>query len=186
MCGPDSTYTVYEVEVAALLDGDFSSAYLSADNSHIVPTDTMKNTIQVLAKKHLGAEIEEFALALGDHFLGRYAQVSRVSLEISSRPWTRYTRPDGSPHAHAFLGGTGPAPFSCVEMTRSGAQGVSGIRELLVLKSTASAFVGYPKCEYTTLPETDDLPINFTPFGQENHNEIFCRPMNRMARLKRA
>lgn len=154
--GAENTHTVYEVEVAALLDGDVSGAYLSDDNSKVVPTDTVKNTIQVLAQKHLGAEIEEFALALGDHFLRRYAQISRVYLEIASRPWTRYTRPDGTPHPHVFLGGAKPVPFTCVEMTRNGVQVASGIRDLLVLKSTASAFVGYPKCEYTTLPETDD------------------------------
>jgi urate oxidase len=142
--------------VAALLDGDFSGAYLSDDNSQIVPTDTVKNTIQVLAQKHLGAKIEEFALTLGDHFLSRYTQVSRVYLEISSRSWARYTRVDGTPHPHVFIGGAKPTPFSCVERTRNSVQVVSGIRDLLLLKSTASAFVGYPKCEYTTLPETDD------------------------------
>ena len=154
--GADSTHTVHEVEVAALLDGDFSGAYLSGDNGQIVPTDTIKNTIQVLAQKHLGAEIEEFALTLSDHFLSRYTQVSRVYVEISSHPWTRYTRADGTPHPHVFLGGAKPTPFSCVEMIRTGVQVVSGVRDLLILKSTASAFKGYPKCEYTTLPETDD------------------------------
>lgn len=244
--GADNTHTVHEVEVAALLDGDFSGAYLSGDNSQVVPTDTVKNTIQVLAQKHLGADLEGFALTLSDHFLSRYTQISRVYLEISSRPWTRYTRTDGTPHPHVFLGEMGLTPFARVEMSRTGVQVASGVRDLLILKSTASAFKGYPKCEYTTLPETDDrilstrmeggwtflgrdvnfakanttiisalletfaetfspsiqntlylmadaalraapevtdiylampnkhyLPVDFTPFGRENHNEIF-------------
>ncbi len=33
---------------------------------------------------------------------------------------------------------------------------VSGVREWLILKSTQSGFEGYPKCEFTTLPETSD------------------------------
>ena len=32
----------------------------------------------------------------------------------------------------------------------------SGIRDLLVMKTTESSFTGYPKCEFTTLPETTD------------------------------
>ncbi|HEY0790998.1 MAG TPA: urate oxidase [Chthoniobacterales bacterium] len=154
--GADGMHAVHEIEAAVLLDGDFSGSFVTGDNGQVVPTDTVKNTIQVLAKAHLGDVIEEFALALGDHFLARYAQVSRVYVDVLSRSWTRYLRPDGTPHPHAFLGGTSAAPFARAEMTRTGLQLASGIRDVLVLKTTGSGFVGYPKCEYTTLPETND------------------------------
>jgi urate oxidase len=154
--GADGVHTVHEIEAAVLLDGDFSGSYVTGDNGQVVPTDTVKNTIQVLAQKHLGEVIEEFALALGDHFLAHYSQVTRVYVELSARPWTRYLRPDGTPHPHAFLGGTNATPFTRIEVTRTGAEVASGICDLLVLKTTGSSFVGYPKCGYTTLPETND------------------------------
>jgi urate oxidase len=148
--------TVHEVEVSVALEGDFSGAYLGSDNSQVVPTDTMKNTVHVLAKKHLNDVIEELALALGSHFFERYPQVARAIIEVSSRPWERYTTPDGTPHPHTFLGGGMGQPFTRVEASRDGTVLQSGVRDVLVLKSTDSAFVGYPKCELTTLPETKD------------------------------
>ena len=154
--GSDGVHTVHEIEAAVLLDGDFSGSYLTGDNGQVVPTDTVKNTIQVLAKTHLGNVIEGFALALADHFLAKYSQVTRVYVDVSARPWTRYLRPDGTPHPHAFLGGTNATPFTRVELTRTGIEVTSGVRDLLVLKTTGSGFVGYPRCDYTTLPETDD------------------------------
>src|SRR5438067_3191763 len=75
-------HTIKDITVAALLEGDFSSSYTSGDNSKIVPTDTVKNTINILAKQHLGDEIERFAVLLGDHFLERYPQVQLAEIDI--------------------------------------------------------------------------------------------------------
>ena len=50
----------------------------------------------------------------------------------------------GSPHEHAFV--KGPAKRTCrVKRERSGAVSViAGVKELEVLKTTNSAFVGFP------------------------------------------
>ena len=64
-------HTIREIEVAATMAGDFDSSYTSGDNTKVVPTDTIKNTINVFAKESLGDEIEPFAIALGEHFLSR-------------------------------------------------------------------------------------------------------------------
>jgi hypothetical protein len=64
-------HTIKEIDVTALLTGDFASSYTAGDNTKVVPTDTMKNTINALAQQHLGEEIERFALTLGKHFLTR-------------------------------------------------------------------------------------------------------------------
>jgi urate oxidase len=77
-----ATHTIKEIDVAALLTGDFAASYTSADNSKVVATDTIKNTVNVLAKQHLDARIERFGLSLGQHFLARYPQVESASSEI--------------------------------------------------------------------------------------------------------
>ncbi len=156
--GAGGVHEVYEVEVGVSLQGDFADTYLTGDNAKVVPTDTMKNTVQVLAQDHLGASPEKFALALGDHFLGRYVQVDRVRIEVAVRPWDRYTPGGNEPHPHTFVGRAAGAPFTRVELGRAGAAArvQSGCREVLLLKSTASAFKGFPRCDFTTLPETDD------------------------------
>ena len=94
-------HTLKDLEVSAHLQGDFESSYTSGDNTKVVATDTIKNTINVFARQHLGAEIERFALILAEHFLSRYAQVNDVGIRISERRWERLAV-DGRPHPHSF------------------------------------------------------------------------------------
>ena len=148
-------HTLKDLEVAAFLKGDFESSYTSGDNTKVVPTDTIKNTINVFAQQHLGAEIERFAVILAEHFLSRYAQVAEVEIEISERRWERLTV-DGQPHPHSFQAGSEGRMFTHVVCDRKTKTIRSGIRDLVILKSTASGFENYPKDEFTTLPETAD------------------------------
>src|SRR5437762_9089475 len=97
-------HTLKDLEVAAYLKGDFASSYTSGDNTKVVPTDTIKNTINVLAKQHLGDEIERFAVLLGNHFF-RYPQVELARVDISQRDWRRLEI-EGKPHPHLFVGGS--------------------------------------------------------------------------------
>jgi urate oxidase len=90
-------HRIKDLNVCVLLQGDFASSYTDGDNSKVVATDTMKNTVNVLAKQHLGDEIERFAVALSDHFLRRYPQVKTTEIEILERAWDRM-EVDGKPH----------------------------------------------------------------------------------------
>lgn len=148
-------HTLKDLEVAAFLKGDFASSYTSGDNSKVVATDTMKNTINVFAHQHLGQEIERFALILGEHFLTRYEQVHESEIQISERRWDRLTV-NGKPHSHSFAAGREGRMFTSVTCSASGKTIRSGIRDLVILKSTGSGFENYPKDEFTTLPETAD------------------------------
>ena len=60
-------HSIHEVEVQVMVRGDFAASYTAGDNSLVVPTDTMKNTVNVLAQTELSDEIERFGLALGRH-----------------------------------------------------------------------------------------------------------------------
>src|SRR3954452_7633635 len=77
------------VDIADYLMGDFDSSYTRGDNSKVVPTDTIKNTINIFARQHLGPEIERFGLILAEHFLTRYEQVHEAEIEILERRWGR-------------------------------------------------------------------------------------------------
>lgn len=150
-----SEHIVKEIDVSVALEGDFLTSYTSGDNSKVVPTDTMKNTVTALAKQHLGHETERFGITLGEHFLKRYTQIQKVTIHISERMWKRLSI-DGKPHPHSFSGNSEACPFAQVVCTRDKVTVESGITDLLILKSTESGFEGYPRCEYTTLPETKD------------------------------
>jgi urate oxidase len=150
-------HNIKEIDVMAMLKGDFDSSYTAreGDNTKVVPTDTIKNTINVLAKEHLGDEIERFALLLGEHFLKRYAQVRRTEIEIAERGWNRMEI-NGRPHPHSFRASDEARRFTRVVGNKNAQTVQSGVRNLVILKSTDSGFENYPKDEFTTLPETND------------------------------
>jgi urate oxidase len=152
-----ATHTIKELDVAVALSGDFETSYTlpEGDNSKVVATDTMKNTVNVLAYEHLGPESERFAMVLGRHFLSRYEQVQQVRVEMTERVWNRM-RIGESLHPHSFVQAENAQPFTRLTISADKTQLESGVRDLLILKSADSGFEGYPRCEFTTLPETKD------------------------------
>ena len=148
-------HEVREARVKVTLDGDFARAYTAADNSSVVPTDTMKNLVNVLAFEHVDAANEPFALAIAQCFLDRYPQVSETQVEVEETVWSRL-RIDGQPHDHSFVRGEGGTPFARVTATRSTREIVGGVRDLAIMKTTESGFTGFPQDEYTTLAPTTD------------------------------
>ena len=148
-------HEVREARVKVTLDGDFARAYTAADNSSVVPTDTMKNLVNVLAFEHLDAANEPFALAIAQCFLDRYPQVSEAQVEVEETVWGRL-RIDGQLHDHSFVRAESGTPFARVTATRSTREIVGGVRDLAIMKTTESGFTGFPQDEYTTLAPTTD------------------------------
>jgi urate oxidase len=137
------------------LRGDFTASYERGDNRLVLPTDTMKNTVYALARREPVGEIEEFGLRLAGHFLSRNAHVTGACITISQNGWTRISV-GGRAHDHAFLQAGAEKRTAVVERDRSGARVRSGISDLVILKTTGSAFGGYIRDEYTTLKETKE------------------------------
>ncbi len=146
---------IKELDVQLMLQGDFEAAFTKADNRLVVATDSVKNTINVLAKQKLGADKESFGLVLGEHFLKTYEQVSRVEVSVMEHCWGRITV-KGKPHAHSFSEKGAANPFAKIVCTRNESVVESGIKDLLILKTTASGFENFLRDEFTTLPETND------------------------------
>jgi urate oxidase len=146
------THEIKDLNVSVALSGDFAASHLSGDNSHVIPTDTQKNTVFAFAKEAVG-EIEDFGLRLARHFVGEFASVYRARVAIEEYPWARITV-DGRPHPHAFVRGGQETRLATVTCTDDAAWVVAGITDLVVLKSTGSEFSGFPKDRYTTLAET--------------------------------
>ena len=144
-----------ELEISVMLRGDFDASYTRAENRLVVPTDTMKNTVYVLAREKLGAETEDFGLALGEHFLKTYPQIEQADIGLSERGWDRVTV-GAQPHDHAFVQKNMARTFAQVACARGGNTVESGIQDLLILKTTGSGFEGYVADKLTTLPPTKD------------------------------
>ncbi|KAK4993142.1 hypothetical protein LTR50_000628 [Elasticomyces elasticus] len=148
--------SVTEMTVCTLLEGEIETSYTQADNSPIVATDTQKQTVYILAKQHPVTPPELFASILGDHFVQTYHHIHACHVKIIVHRWTRM-EVEGKPHPHSFF--RDGAETRIVEAVVREGQGISlksGIKGLLVLKSTGSAFYGFHMDEYTKLPETWD------------------------------
>ena len=144
-----------ELTVAIQLEGDFAASYLEGDNSQVIATDTMKNMVYVLAKQHGLTDIESFGQLLAGHFLKEYPQVAEATITLVEEPWQRLVAL-GREQPHAFTGGGGEKRTSIVVGNRQGLHVESGLDGLLLLKTTDSAFTGFVRDRYTTLPETSD------------------------------
>lgn len=147
-----------EWSVSVLLHGDFETSFTDADNSKVLPTDTMKNTVYSIARDSRAATIEEFAMELGEYLLTHNPQVSRVSIEVEERCW-QHLQLDGKPDPTTFKMGGPELHTTHVERERSGGWVVtSGVDGLTILKTAKSAFTGYVKDRLTTLkPATDRI-----------------------------
>ena len=150
-----ATHSVKELDISIMLRGDFDASYTKGDNSLVVPTDTMKNTVNVLAQQRLGEESEEFGAVLGQHFLDAWPQVERVEARLSERCWRRMEI-DGKPHPHSFVEDGEGKPFAEVSSSRDETIVRSGVEDLLILKTTESGFEGFARDKFTTLRETKD------------------------------
>jgi urate oxidase len=147
-----------EWTVHVMLYGDFETSYTEADNSKVLPTDTMKNTVYFVARGSKAATIEEFAMELGDYFLGNNAQVSKVSVVVEEKAWERMLV-EGKPEATTFkLGGPELQTTLAVRESSGAWEVTSGVDGLTILKTTKSAFTGYVINKLTTLkPATDRI-----------------------------
>lgn len=147
-----------EWTVRVLLEGDFEPSFTHADNSSILPTDTMKNTVYSIARDSKAATIEEFALELGNYLLANNPQVSRTTVEIEEKAWERM-HSDGSAEPTTFrLCGPELNTVSASRQTNGEWAIASGIDGLTMLKTTRSAFTGFIKDRLTTLkPATDRI-----------------------------
>ncbi|WP_239164919.1 factor-independent urate hydroxylase [Actinoplanes palleronii] len=143
------TYGLVDFNVSVALSGDLAATHQTGDNSGVLPTDTMKNTVYAFAKQHGAGEPEAFALLLARHFVKTQGQVDSAKVSIESYAWDRL-----GPHSFQKRGDY--TRTTVVTVSREATQVVSGISGLVLLNTTASEFHGFVKDRYTTLPESTD------------------------------
>jgi len=136
-----------DITVSVLLEGDVAAAHTEGDNSEVLATDTMRNTIYGLAQEHLTKDLEGFGVVLAERFLSKES-VDQATVGLAERVWQRET-------ATGFLGGGSVRRAARIARGReTGTRG--GVEGLVVLKTRGSAFSGFPRDEFTILPEKED------------------------------
>jgi urate oxidase len=144
-----------DLTLAVALEGDFAAAHTEGDNRNLVATDTMKNTVYAFARDRLDGPPEAFGLELARHFAS-YAVCSTATIDIQEHRWSRVVT-DVGPAPDAFTRTGDLTRLATISATADGSTSVeAGIDDLTVMKTTKSAFSGFDRDQYTTLPEVDD------------------------------
>lgn len=148
-------HEVRDFTVAVAFEGNYDTSYTDGDNTDVLPTDTMKNTVYALAARDGVGEPETFCQTLGRHFVDRNPKLERAIVDIVDHGWSRISVGTRE-HGQAFVR-RGPELRTARAVTESRDVAVSaGITDLVIMKTSHSAFEGFPRDELTTLPETKD------------------------------
>jgi urate oxidase len=148
-------HRLHDLTVDVQLQGDFGDTHTTGDNTRVLPTDTMKNTVYALARQGPVDPPEEFGERLARHFLGACPAARRAVVVLAVHRWDR-TTVDGADHDHAFVRGPAERRLAIVTLDQAGVRVEAGLNGLGLLKTTASRFTGFLRDQYTTLKETDD------------------------------
>lgn len=145
-----------EWTLEVLLTGKFTDCFEYGDNSRILATDTMKNTVYSLARDTAADSIEDFALELTEYLMRNNPQIDSASVSIASVPWSHITA-DGVAAPSAFMQQGGELQTTTVKRERDGEASVlSGLENLVIMKTANSGFEGFLRDAHTTLPEIAD------------------------------
>ncbi len=154
--GVEGRSAVFGANVLFLIYGDaFWKTYTEGDNTGLIATDSMKNFVQRETMNFGGHDLEAYCRFLAEKFLKTYAQVEGVQISASEIPYANA----GSPVAFAPSGPD--CATSRLEITRHGiVEVVSGVRGFKLLRLGGSAFQGFVRDEYTTLPDQANRPLH--------------------------
>lgn len=152
-------HRIVDLNVSSSLRGDFTDAHVTGDQRGVLPTDSQKNTAFAYAKRHGVSSPEDYAIALGRRLLEATARAESAQIRVQEYAWDRIPVGEHG-HDHAFVQRGGAVRTTAVTVSGRGGEErvwvISGLRDLVLLKSTASEFRGFLEDEYTTLAETDD------------------------------
>jgi len=163
-------HALIELTADIELEGEFQSAYQDGDNRLIVPTDTMKNALYVLAQQSGVPSLESFGCTVVNHFLDGYPHVTQVSVRLREHLWERILV-GGKRHPHAFRASGDECFTSVVRSDRTKLRITSGIDGLAVLKTSGSEFRNFLKDRYTTLEDTKDRILATTVTADWNYRD---------------
>ena len=165
--------------MAVRFQGAYDESYTAGDNRDVLPTDTIKNTIYALAAGTGIVEPEALGLILARHFLEGNPRLDEVWIDLTAKRWDRL-RADGEGHdKYSFMGPGSDLRSATVMATRTGITLSAGVVDLLILKTSRSAFTGFMKDAFTTLPETNDrlLATSLTATWQYATPEVEFGPV---------
>ena len=182
---PDNIYDFKEFCVGIQLYGEkFLDSFREPSNKLVVPTDTIKNTVYVLAKKYPMSNPVEFGIDVSNHLLQKYSHVAKVQVDVAEVVWSRIVLSNNSTHTHGFIDKASYRNQCTVINNRANLSISAGIVGLEILKARGSSFQNFWTDEYTTLQPASDRIMStkanitwkfdsFFDIKSTDHNRIF-------------
>jgi len=172
-----------QLKLEILVEGEaVAGSYYTGDNSQVLPTDTIKNMVYVLAKKNEFDSMEEFGIIVAKFFVTRHKdQMSKATVKVEEDNWIRVENEDSQgqvrEHHHAFVRSGSEERFCTVvaEGTNHGQPKIaitSGLRGLKVMKTTQSSFFDFKRDEYTTLPDVADRLVGTVVTAKWQYKDV--------------
>jgi urate oxidase / 2-oxo-4-hydroxy-4-carboxy-5-ureidoimidazoline decarboxylase len=146
-------------KVTQVIWGDaFWKTYTEGDNTDLVATDSMKNFIQRETLNYTGYTLEGLLYFLGHTFMTKYPQAEGIELSAEEIPYDQVNE------GIAFKPSTGPKATAQLWLGRENhtiviKDLVSGLKSYQLLRLSGSAFYGFLRDDYTTLPEMKNRPL---------------------------
>jgi urate oxidase len=166
-----TVHRITDLLIGITLSGELTEVHTTGDNANIVATDTQKNTVFAFAKQESVGAIEDFALRLGRHFVSEFAPVSRARVKVQSFQWERIMV-GGLAHDHAFRSAGAEQRVALAICDARAEWVLSGLQDLVLLKSSGSEFSGFIKDRYTTLRETGERVLATAVAARWRHPEV--------------
>ena len=164
-----SRHDLKDIDVAIQVFGAFEESFSQGDNRSVLPTDTMKNTVYVLARQQPLGEIEDFGMRLANHFLTRNSHLSRAIITITENIWERI-QCHGQPQESSFQLSGPESRTAVIDKNRAETSVQSGIQNLVVLKTSQSAFENFLRDDYTTLKDAKDRLLGSSITAEWSYN----------------
>ncbi|MFI5754937.1 factor-independent urate hydroxylase [Streptomyces sp. NPDC051569] len=153
-----ATHHIKDLNVSVSLSGDLADVHHFGDNAHVLPTDTMKNTVYAFARERGIESAEAFGIELARHFVAGQEPIHQARVRIEEYGWERIGTGDGEARetGHSFVRTGQETRVTQVTYDGERWQVISGLTDLTVLNSTNSEFSGFARDRYTTLQEAHD------------------------------
>jgi urate oxidase len=166
--GRDGADIVRDWNVSTSLSGELSGSHLRGDNANVLPTDTQKNTVYAFAQRLGPVEPELLGIELARHFVTSQEPIARARIGIEEYAWNPVA---GRPHSFVRDAGL-TRTTRIVHDTDAGTTVVAGLKDVVVMNTTDSEFWGFPRDQYTTLPETKDRVLATQVSAQWRYRDL--------------
>lgn len=144
-------HRVRRCRVDVQLEMDHSEVYRDGDNTRLIPTSSITNSVLAIGERHTGAEPETFALALAERFLAMGHPPRAADVSVSCAELDPLAAGPAQPGARHFGPSAGPRDHAHVTLPRDGEPTVrGGLRDIGLFVTGGATFTGFARDAYTT------------------------------------